>query len=308
MARLQIIYTPEADNFRLNDIEMIGDREVGYPILSKLRKNYGKLKESFSSFPLTIGVVTFPFLFKEHSRTIYGEIENPTTHYMPLDILKKILDLKTLNLSEPLAREYFCRATTLLLTHPACLDGSLRGRREVMLGMCIADAMKAKQELGNVATLAKERGCSKIFNKLNKAKKIIGEIYPSFEDLEKFYEDVLKRFEKNKVSKDFPLYFLPTGFSFPLSYTVSLEEKVEQMKFMTQDLKEIPPEVKRVMEGPKFDKFGETKMIGSLDDLLKIIPEPKTIITDLYIVDHFPQLAEIGFDAHEYINQQEANN
>jgi len=55
------------------------------------------------------------------------------------------------------------------------------------------------------------------------------------------------------------------------------------------------------MKGPAKDLFGSTKDCTTLGELLRSLPEPRTLITDLYIVDHFPELAEIGFEPVEYL-------
>jgi hypothetical protein len=57
-----------------------------------------------------------------------------------------------------------------------------------------------------------------------------------------------------------------------------------------QGLSEIPEDVKKtVMIGQK-DYFGGTENTSTMEQLLSKLPEPQTIITDIYIVDRFPEL------------------
>jgi len=311
MANLRIIYAPETDNFRLGDVDMYGDRYVGDSLLGKLRKNYGALKEAFKELPSKVGVVTYPFLLKNESHKMFGKIENPSTHYMPLAILKKILDFEeSLDLDNPLAVEHFYRATNLLISNPACLD--LRARKEVCGSMTIPAAEKAKAKLRDASKRYLDAGNQEISKGLNEVLKIFNEIYPTFEDLERVYKEVQKNFDRNKVSANFPLYFLPTDFFLPSLFSVSLEEKIERGHIIdtileclkagceATDQREIPEDVRKSLEVLQKDRFGQTKSFENLDDLLNSLPLPKTIITDTYIVDNFPKLVEIGFEAYEF--------
>ncbi len=141
---------------------------------------------------------------------------------------------------------------------------------------------------------------------------LIRKIYPSFEDIQKVYEEVRQRFAANHVSGDFPLFYVPKDSQMNYTFSVSLEEHVERDPIIdtmlgyiaegckASGMEEIPEEMRWEIERLQKDRFGKTKMFGSLDGLLEELPEQKVIVTDVYIVDHFPELKRMDFQTHEF--------
>lgn len=321
MSKLQIIYTPNADDFRLSDIEKIGWQQPGSPAVQNLRTNYQKLREKFQNLPLEVGVITSQERLKKYSRKKLKELKDAaivksTTTYMPLDILRKTLELRSKDLTDPLVGEYVYRTLDYLMCNSSLtLDKSLiqRMTNTILLGPCMPLIEGVQVKLQKVIEeVQKTKNFDEQFDKIGEEMIKIRKMYPTWDDFNALYEHISQRFKANKVSESFPLYFFPPENCLSSLYSVSLLDEIETPECIpkilewikkgceVRGLKEIPEDVKRtVMIGQK-DKFGETKMIGSLEKLLNQLPESKTIITDLYIADHFPQLAEIGFDSYEF--------
>ena len=313
MSKLQIIYTPETDHSRLSDTGIWGWKQPGDPSTQRLRVNYQKLRENFQNLPLKVGIVTYNTLFKEESGRLLAEIEDPTTTYMPLDILKCAVDLRNEDTNDAISREYALRTLRHLLTHHSIMfDDNLSARKEILFASMIPLAKEALGILQESAGKTDSEIESKFASLSDKIISTIKGNYPTnYNQLEVVYQEVVRKFEANKVSKDFPLYFLPSPYT-PVLYSVSLVDEIETPEYIPEILKilelgckasglnKIPDDMKkRVMAGQK-DKFGETIRLLQLEELLKILPEPKTLITDLYIVDQFPEIAKIGFEAQEF--------
>ncbi|MFH1134278.1 MAG: hypothetical protein V1735_07375 [Nanoarchaeota archaeon] len=109
----------------------------------------------------------------------------------------------------------------------------------------------------------------------------------------------------NRVPDHFPLLFLYPGYPPINLLEVSLDDRMEENE-TTRSFRESttrfmggrphPEEYEASLRCLLTDRFGETNAHADLDSLLAALPEPKTLITDLFIVDHFPQLAEMGFE------------
>lgn len=135
--------------------------------------------------------------------------------------------------------------------------------------------------------------------------------YPSFDNVRDIKDRIEAQFNRNKVSKEFPLFYLPVSLRW------------DHLSFLLFDLAErlvCPPETKIIKDwlekyykgDSAFDDlkkeienktelvFGETQVRKNIEDLLRGLPEPKTIITDIYPSDHCPELLEREFEAFEF--------
>ena len=317
MARLQIIYTPEADRFRLDDVEMWGRRPLGNAASERLRANYEKLKKEIPGIPEAVGIATYDKLLKYFSREFLSEIEKPTTTYAPLDILEKAARIREEDdLSNPVHREHAYRTLGYLFMHNSIYenpDPDIKRLSRVGPAIpAVEDIKRTIQELRDFFNENKEairgdeyaKDCDTILKNFER--------YPTFQAIENAYASTLRRFEANGVSRSLPLYFLPGKYSNPSLFSVSLIDEIEmpesvkktleylELGSKSAGLKEIPEDMKNDIMSLRRDRFGETKKINSLDLLLKGLPQPQTIITDLYAIDCFPELQEIGFEPHEF--------
>ncbi len=320
MPDLRIIYTSESDNFRLDAFEMISLRSPEKGLLQGLKECYEKLKQNFPDLPQQVGVVTYDDFFKGLSKNMLKEIDNPQSSYMPLDILEQVLKFEEVDLDNPLDRNYAYRALGRIVSHPAIiLDDRLINNPTVLYSQTIPDFIHIKKlTQGALEKARKLDPETPDQNEIKKAhvselEKLLGVFseFPTFEDLRKVYENVKKSFEKNKVSREFPLYFSPPD-SPPSLYSVSLVNKIETPEFLeglmellhagckASGFDKVPEKVQEEIDSLKRDMFGETKRADTLDELLSKLPEPKTIITDLYIADVFPELVKRGFEAYEF--------
>ncbi len=239
---------------------------------------------------------------------------------MLLDIFKQVLKLENLDFDNPLNVNYAVRAINRIVSHPAIiLDDKLMYRPAVFYSSNMPNFIIIQEEFEEEfekvkqkkpETSEQEELKKNLVSILEKGLGIIKK-FPNFNDLRGFYEEVKEKFEKNKVSREFPLYFLPLNYSSSL-YTVSLDEGIEVLDSFSEIMEyillgegverpeDLPEPIQKKLDKLKRDKFGETKRVESLDELLRKLPEPQTIITDVYIADCFPQLAENGFEAYEF--------
>lgn len=312
---LQIIYTPETNPYKLMDFQTCKlNRHPGDPQLEALRSTYQRLKLSVPNLPNKVGIVTYPDEFNDASRKLLEEIEKPQSTYQPLELLDKALKLKDEDLTNPIAREYVDRALCVLIEHPALvMSPGIRSRKKFFTLSALASSQKIASMLRELDKQVVEKTSESSYHQIiDTALGEISRAYADFRDVEDMHAYVLERFNANKVSRNFPLYFLPEDYQLPFIYSVSLENKIETPDFAVGVLEtinlgckalgypRIPEEVQREIDSWNIDKFGETINVNSIEKLLSSLPQPKTIITDTYIVDCFPQLAKIGFESFEF--------
>jgi len=288
MPELRIVYTPEASYYRRGDIDMHAHMEPQDKKILKLRERYAALKEVVPDLPEKVGIVSYTEIFKRHSLRHSEQIDNPTTNYLPLDIMEQILALKDLDFKDSLVREY-AKRTLMYLTENATLhqDRSLPVR--LKLAALLSCAIPGFENVANGYKDVRE------YNKDNEVFKdlrpsvdavitTLTEQYTSWQDLDDLYDLFVSRFNANRVSREFPLIYLSPGYLFPELHVVSLRDEIETSLRDT-------------------DHFAETEQLWCVEDiseLLEKLPEPKTIITDVYIVDRFPELADMDFEAVEF--------
>jgi hypothetical protein len=226
--------------------------------------------------------------------------------------------MRKLDFNDPINNFFAYRNIMLLASCPfLTIDrGTEINKRYLMLASAIPDRYifgKASQE---TATSLREKAkdvpeIAPLADSIVRAVEEINSAIPDWDVFKNMYEQVKRRFEKNKVSRNFPLYAAPIGWFMPLFYLVSLEEGVDKPSFIddltrmleagcrASGLSEIPPEHLREINRYNKERFGKTKTLQSLDRLLGALPQRKVIITDIHIVDAIPQLAERPFDAIE---------
>ncbi len=311
MSDLNIIYVPETSDFR--DGGVLGICSVqNNESAALLREKYKKIKETFPWLPKELGIASHNLLFKAFAKRDADKIENRTTSYLPLDLLERALKVRTEDFSDSLSRECAYRTISSLIIHPAIsMNDDLTNTMGNLVPYCAAiphlegaiDISKqCTQEIKNEEILSYLKSISEHIESL-----------PRWELLQNIYNHVLKTFEANKVSRDFPLNFYPSKIYFPELFSVKLEDRLETPEYLREvengikdnlrilGFKDIPAEFAEQLRMLQKDFFGETRRVETnLELLLETLPAPKTILTDTYIVDIFPQLKAMNFETFEY--------
>src|SRR3989344_964028 len=299
MAELRIVYTPDAKNFRIDNLIPYLVRYTADPSSERLRNSYQKLRAELPDLPPKVGVVTFDVITKAfHHKTL----ENSSTPYYPLEIFERVLALEGEGCSK-IAIEYFMRETESLVLHYSVLNNPKREIRRMAIR--IPFIQKFKEISSNLKEIGKlDRIADHV--DIEHLKELIGQLKIDFEDVRGVYQIILKDFEQNKVSREFPLFYQHWSYSEHELGIVSLIDETEPLDSV-KELFELAKKMgykqtidKFTKDSPKIDKFGETTHVDGLETLLQSLPQPKTIITDTYVVTLFPQLAEQGFSSHEF--------
>jgi hypothetical protein len=306
---IRVIYTPETDHFRLNGSGLYLGHKPGDPVISTLKETYQKLGRSID-LPSSVGIVTTNDIFKLESRKIYteliddGDLKIDST-YIPLCILEAALKCKDENYEE---NEVY-RTLMFLMSKHVFLDKCIPGHLSRSFPFLSCTSAVNKVIGGLIENL--EGFHNEDHSELIGEYRFYLEDFPQLDVLNETYDYFRERFEANQVLRDFPLYFLILGYSFPSLYSVSLVEEIEEHPVFEDffDFERMGPDITKEYKGAieeleaKFrkDKFGKTSQVRSgLVDLLEELPEPKTILTDIYIGDHFPELRALDFEATNF--------
>jgi hypothetical protein len=314
--KTRIIYTPDAGQFR-NVWSYSNEYRPfhGDPEAARLKPNYDQLKKAFPDLPLEVAVVSVSNIIKNFYKGFREDCEQVEHPYIPIGVLDKALALKK-KARNP-SRAHSTSRTLDYLLGDSCFFGDPyfdNKRFHFVLLTALPHARVAIKGLDNVISLYKDKTAelgNDVISSFEECKKQMRETYGSFRLLRKAINDMEKRFLKNKVSDSFPLTYLPpTVFSIDISL-VNTDESIEVPGFVgpifdllragcgVKTNEEVPDSIKEFMGQFNVSKFGSVKRFdGKIEDL--VLPEPRTIITDLYIADHFPQLADQELEIHEF--------
>src|SRR5271157_3878609 len=99
MQPLRIIYTPNADGFRLRGVSACFPKYKGDPETNVMRGAYGELRRKVPDQPVIAGVASFDEISKQYGFRMRKEMErngiiHMTTTYFPLDIMDAAIRLK----------------------------------------------------------------------------------------------------------------------------------------------------------------------------------------------------------------------
>jgi hypothetical protein len=308
MTDIQIVYTPDAEQFILDPFTNF-HRHPTNPKVLQLRENYKMLKQAFPELPAEVGVVAYCDLFKKFTREQH-EIRSQdrdfypvVTFYPPLDVLDSMMKLKHEDISDTIAEQYVYRALTLLVMDPALpFDEGLPSYVKPLLYM-LPNMPSYHKTADIVAATYNEFNAKggELTADQKEGVRLRREVCGSWDTIEELRAFVKERFEANKVRRDFPLIYVPTIFH-PSIYHVVLDDRVETPQCSldlleivrrgceVQGLTEIPENVKTQLLATQKDHYGTTLQLSSMEDLLDKLLAPKTIITDAYIADRFPDL------------------
>ncbi len=324
MPPLRIIYTPYADKFRLNSISSIFSKYRGDPETNAMREAYATLRERVPDLPEIVGVASLDEIMKRYEFRMRKEMETDgivpmTTTYFPLDILDAAIKLRDEDSSTPLGAEYVIRTLMVLLAHPSMIP-SMIGNQDrpgwvteaLLVGSSIPRMNQCAQLLQNLMDRMRETGEDDML-----------ELEPRLKDdvvflremgdwgkIERVRDWFYERFGANRVSRGFPLIFMKPALEMLELASVKLDDRYEERTW-PEGLEGILRKVASTeddagkllaeLKCPAKDFFGRTERFVLIEELLGSLPEPKTLITDLYIVDHFPDLTKMGFEPLEYM-------
>jgi hypothetical protein len=316
--KTKVVYVPDAHKFILGEFFMY-DRPIGDPALNSLRKNYAELRQRVN-LPEKVGVVTYSGIIKRECQRHLAELEpdeskRHTAHYIPLEALERMLKIReelNADSKNSLTREYAYRMLSVLASNSLILLDKDRPQQagHLMTACGIPHAMQARDILIDVQMAMKDKmpgsetSIQEAIDNMNSM--------TSWQGIEQLHSLINARFALNKVSREFPLHFQPRGWMLPALYEVSLVERVEIGKgydyfvdllskgYRASGQGSLPEAIRQHLDQLyKKDKFGSTIRAERFGELLLSLPEPRTIVTDVYIADAFPEIAETDFESVE---------
>ena len=312
---LQIIYTPDASDFMLDHSRIGHLMPTCDEAVQRLRQNYPQLKEQVGDLPAKVGIVTYFDRVKHHLRDFFQDTESLDSgdgrnYFLVLNVLRRGAETADWDLNDPIKNEFAYRVLSrMLMHHTISNDSDLRSRKEIFLASTLPINRSTLTDLRKIP-ISDDIGAG--YEKLTESIRKLLQILPSYEDFLGTYQEMQALFEAHKVSPDFPLYYTPPETAPVLFYSVSLDDSIEVPNFMpglmeilelgakASGMAEIPANVLQDVKMLEKDKFGETKILPNLDALLFTLPEPKTIITDLYVLSQCPSLREADFETVEF--------
>jgi hypothetical protein len=317
MKPLRIIYTPDADRFRLSGISASFPKYKGDPETIAMRGAYANLRERVPDLPAVVGVATLDRIIRRYGFDMREEMKDydmvrVTTTYIPLDIMDAVVQLKNEDASSLLGRNYVYRMLGFLLGHSSVLPGcGTPGwvHAALLFATTIPSMDACAQTIQSLTDKLREGGLDGASeSQLQETVARLREM-GDWGKVERARAWYYEKFEANRVSRGFPLVFMKPGLV-PLELaSVSLDDRYEG-RVLAAGFEEgvrkystTPAEAEALLEQLRMikDMFGRTTGFVSLGTLLESLPEPKTLITDLYLMDHFPELVKMGFEPVEYM-------
>jgi hypothetical protein len=321
MANLRIIYTPDAYDFLPSVFPMFANHYGGNPALEQLRRNYASLRGTFPDIGGSVGVVTTDKNFRDFLGLWSEEAKDSClldvdSTYLPLHLLDSALSLREGESNEMAPGLAHRVLDDLLSSELLLLDTRmLNERREGYLfhGGMAPLVKRVTDRLGKLEEDFRLSGDEFGYKRVSEVRSEVEKSNISWSALERLRDYFLERFKANRVPRSFPLHYVPAE-TFPSSfYEVSLRDGIR----VPGDVKRAYENILKAFEGDELDVstmaklragylgfhedlFGKTTSEPSLVFLLDAISEPKTLITDLYIVDLFPELKNVDFETFEF--------
>jgi hypothetical protein len=285
---IRVIYTPNVEKFfRIHygmaetpDIPLFAANKMG------LRENIDGLKSAHTWLPANVGVVTYHYLikaFQDGSRQRRAESEYyPGVSYFAnldaMEAIKRILD------TEPKTRiekEHAYRTITYIVYLANTEVKLVRG--ELMAFYSISPEL---DEVGKIIEKIEEKGCQLDLEKINGVLRTL----KRYLLIDGGIARVKEKFDRNMAPRDYPVYSC-SGLGPAWILTGKLDETVAELPELTETLsKRFGIELEPCMDKFRMTDIGKTTPTDSLEILLSKISNPRTIITDIHLVDQFPQL------------------
>lgn len=320
-----IVYVQDVEPLKLIGLLSEDQRYVGDPDIHALKAVYEQVRKKLPDLPAKVGVCTYHPVSKRHIKQIREEIsEYPTLEgktlsgYPELDVIEEMMAIGRTDLKQPLAEFMVYRNLMLLASCPllTCDKGIEDLKGTLMMASTIPDRYKINGRLGDILKDIQDKTRPEfqpMIAIVSDCIEALNKMIPDWTCFESLYQRVKSRFDKNKVSRNFPLNVAPYGWFFPQLVSVSLEEGVDKPEYVdmimpyliagakAHGLTEVPE--RELAEINRFNKerFGRTKTLNSLDGLLEDLPERKIIFADVPIVDAISQIEEMPFDTLELV-------
>jgi hypothetical protein len=314
--KLRIIYVPDAKKYKRETFESSYINPQGKSS-KELREAYQNLRSKVNDLPQRIGVVSFDWQAPLFKRLLYErdleEDEEPMKGYLPLVILRDALKLKEKEeVGNALIGEHIYRSLMLAFSQAALSleQDALRHIYPDALATNHNMFITLKQKMGScIEKMGAGNVDQESLTLLKELLEMVDRRDLGWDHIQKRYEAFLKRFQKNRVSEDFPLVYLTPGLRPPLLYGVKLTDRTHTPRNLNPVIdilkkgyeaagEEMPADLP-LLADLRRDLFGRSQEFDSLDSLLKFMQKPHTLITDTYIVDHFPQLEKRDFETIE---------
>jgi hypothetical protein len=320
---MKIVYTPDIEMFKRRPLEFFDFPVLNPQRASELQNNFQRLETVIGTVPATIGVVTYCDLAKsdidrhqDALKIILGD--KSTTTYAPLDIWKAVLAMREEKINTRLDAEFVYRTLSSILENPLCMqswknwEADAHGKALITTFPIYTQVANSYNALISEMNEAKAGDSAKIVRKIQREmRKCI-----RWDLVEQALLKYSLRFADNKVSRTMPLYYAEHDYVFtPETWLVTFEKPgrftengralLKSWEYfaklcgpeLTND-ETYQRELKHAKETSQMDRF-LTEQVFSLENMLALLPEPKLIITDIYIVDRLPQLKG-KFEAVEF--------
>jgi hypothetical protein len=284
-------------------------KRPGDPVTQALRNNYAALRQAVPELPEAVGVVTYHEVNKCSCVHMRNDLRSSgflgrEPRYAELDMLEALLKMRDQDISDPLVEESIYRVSMYLL--PLIMmdkEVDALGYRGSMLAFpfAITSFPMIASIFDKIADMpATHRDFSGVLKRADEIKREL----PNWDTLQSIHDHVAARFAKNRVSRDFPLYSFPPGWLLVKTYGVGLRDEIvtpgDISKILSVFKGEDLEDVTKAMAVHLQDLFGVTVPVHGFDQLMASLPQPRTLITDLYIVDEVPQIADMDYITQEF--------
>ncbi|MFH1358924.1 MAG: hypothetical protein ABIH37_03495 [archaeon] len=311
MENIRVVYTPDISLFGINDSASYVYQDNSRVIGKKLRL----LRTRIPDTPDYVGIISTLGGTKLEFRRAHEEINNPSTYYTPLAIFDEALALMDNPIESGVDADYRRRGLSRMFSNIALSNLCTTRLPELELGVlsAIPVYLRLRKE---VVMYRDEAYLEKNDPFLRELGRLV-QILPGCERIRFSHQVLEDKFKKNKINRNFPLFFVPSNLkNQPLRnifYPFFLDIKLRPNEVVAEDIQQFidsHDQLFQHMNQPPTENYVSLRdnllrpvvtinVCRSLEKLLERLPEPKTIITDVYIVDHFPEL-EGRFHACEF--------
>lgn len=307
MSKLEIIYLPSLEGlyFPLYSPPLEGISPKKREILSQ---NYSRLKSRID-LPDEIGVISLnPFSRQslENQLSDFKEFGINSEGYSPLTICEKMLhDVSREDLADFSTAQMLYREFGVYIMHPSLGfrdDPSFNHLLALVSTVPIVEGTSIEMSdffdrIGDITELQDFFGT----NSMKMGEELVNSLKGrlGFSLIEVLMRKFRNEFDKNKISREFPLTYSPSKEYFPLEVAqVSLKDSLCLSSHL-ESIQRMNPELDLTQF--QISNLGRTthRNNTSLEELLGKLPPRKVILTDLYLAHLFPEFEDIDIETRE---------